>query len=83
MIYKNLFKLCDTYGFPLECAYDEVVKQGIQVDWYQFCLDAKKAGWKQKTCKNKIKYCLMGDFKTKEYINEVMKRVEVVYENYL
>lgn len=50
-----LFKLSDTHGLPIEIATEEILKRGLLINWYEYCLTAAKAGWSNKKIKEKIK----------------------------
>lgn len=41
----GIFKLTDTYGFPLPMSMTEAEKRGAVVSWPTFVKDAMRAGW--------------------------------------
>lgn len=79
MLYTKLFELADTYGLPVEVAFDHCKRNGVGVNWHEFTRAAIKAGWKEKTCKDKIKYCLTEDFTPRDEVETILRRVEQVY----
>ncbi|MNC10808.1 hypothetical protein D3C81_1895610 [compost metagenome] len=79
MLYSKLFELADTYGLPLEVAFDHCKRNGVGVNWYDFTRAAIRAGWKEKTCKDRIKYCLVEDFTDKVEVAVILDRVTQVY----
>ena len=42
---QGIFKLCDTYGYPLEMALQKIHSEDMAIDWEEYVKDAKVAGW--------------------------------------
>ena len=75
----GVFKLFDTYGIPLDLIIETLNEHSYLVDWYQFVLDAKKAGWKTKRIRSAIEACLTDvSCYSKDYNIHLKERLEVI-----
>ena len=54
IVVGGVFKLMDTIGLPLDIIVQELKQRNIIPAWDHFILDAKAAGWKQKTIIRKM-----------------------------
>lgn len=58
----GLFKLHDTFGFPLSCSIDQCNKQGFIPCTGQFVYDALDAGWTKERAERTVKEALADTF---------------------
>jgi alanyl-tRNA synthetase len=70
----GVFKMLDTFGFPLEEVVFILRERGYVVAWDEFIRDARNHGWKDKTIRRKILSAVSEVF-DKEYVREVERRL--------
>ena len=75
----GVFKLFDTFGIPLDLIIEALNEHSYLVDWYQFVLDARKAGWKTKRIHSAIDACLADvNCYSGDYINHLKQQLEII-----
>lgn len=71
-----LFKLKDTHGLPLEIAIDEVLSNGLKIEWASFIEEARSCGWYDFMTFDVINYAIAESIEaTKKYKDELLSLV--------
>ena len=55
---SDIFKMVDTYGFPLDFVIEEIQQRNYLIDWYGFI---KSMSWKPKTLISRLKDTSLND----------------------
>lgn len=74
---RSVFKLIDTYGYPIEIALQEIDSFGMTVDWEDFIKDAIDHGWRYEQIRNKIKYACLEIYGPK--FKKVLWKIQATY----
>lgn len=80
LVVNGVFKMKDTYGFPLEMALDLLDKKGMVVDWLAFWEEGIQAGWKPERILMTIEASI-GDVFGGKYREEFMRRMKYCLMN--
>lgn len=75
---KFLFKLSDTHGLPIEIAVEEILKKGLNINWFEFIRTAQHAGWKNRKIKEKIKSAMQDLTGHDQYKKGLLERLELI-----
>lgn len=74
-VIKGIFKLMDTFGYPLVCSLLLLKERGWVVNWYDFLNSVFKSGWANNQIWKRIKYDVI-DVYDSNYCDEILKRVQ-------
>jgi len=70
-----MFRVCETYGIPLELIVEQLYKHSYIIDWIDFYEDSLSYGWNPRTTLSKIEVALF-DTHGKLYSQEVIDRLK-------
>lgn len=79
IVLSGCFIFMSTLGLPFDILLDTIDKNGIIIDWVDFCKNALNDGWKKTTLFNKINEA-SSDVYEKEYCESLMIRINLILE---